>query len=251
MSSHQDEDFFIGWAPTSKSNRRLLLTGGISLMAGGIGLMTLLASAHEPVGKGQWDQSQTVNLTGMMVTKPWPHLLIVEQGRELKTVFLVGSGKQGLSQETLLPDGALATATGSIIKRGSYAMMAISGLKAHQGNQNDTITHAQPKIVNEAPVLLSGEILDAKCWFGAMRPSSGKVHKACASLCVRGRLPVAFCSKGCGDEGDLMVFVRPDGTAHDQELLPFVADPVAITGRIVRVNNMKQLRADISDIRYL
>jgi hypothetical protein len=251
MKSDPDEDFFIGWAPTSKGNRRFLLAGGIGLIASGMGLISLLGNAHEPVGLGQWDQGQTVNLTGIMVNNPWPHLLMLNHDLGVKSVYLVGSGKLRLEKNRLFSDGILVKATGSLIKRGHYAMMAITDINSNLKKVNSKYPLTQNVEIDEGSVLLSGEILDAKCWFGAMRPSSGKVHKACASLCVRGGLPVAFCSSGCGDESELLTLVRPDGTAHSYELLPYVADPVVIEGRIVRVNGMKQLRAKISDIRFL
>ena len=34
-----------------------------------------------------------------------------------------------------------------------------------------------------------------------MRPASGKVHKGCASLCIRGGIPPAFFARGPGAEG--------------------------------------------------
>jgi len=138
-----------------------------------------------------------------------------------------------------------------MISRGDYAMMAVEAL-IHDKMSGTPLNHAlKSQWIDEGPSLLSGEILDAKCWFGAMRPASGKVHKSCASLCVSGGLPVAFCDSGCGDEADLLLLVRPDGTPHDRALLPFVADPVAIEGRIVRHNGIRQLRANIANIRFL
>jgi hypothetical protein len=76
-------------------------------------------------------------------------------------------------------------------------------------------------------VSLAGEILDSKCWFGAMRPSSGKVHKACASLCIRGGIPPAFFARGPANQGALMIMTT-GGRAHGPALLELVADPVRV-----------------------
>jgi hypothetical protein len=34
-----------------------------------------------------------------------------------------------------------------------------------------------------------GEVVDAKCYLGAMKPGDGKSHKACATLCVTNGIP--------------------------------------------------------------
>ena len=36
---------------------------------------------------------------------------------------------------------------------------------------------------------LRGEIVDSKCYLGAMKPGDQKTHKACATLCIRGGIP--------------------------------------------------------------
>jgi hypothetical protein len=38
-------------------------------------------------------------------------------------------------------------------------------------------------------VTLRGEIIDPKCYIGAMKPGGGKTHKACAQLCLSGGIP--------------------------------------------------------------
>ena len=38
-------------------------------------------------------------------------------------------------------------------------------------------------------VTLKGEIIDPKCYLGAMKPGGGKTHKACAMRCIAGGIP--------------------------------------------------------------
>jgi hypothetical protein len=101
-------------------------------------------------------------------------------------------------------------------------------------------------------VLLTSEILDANCWFGAMRPGYGKPHKACAALCARGGLPLALCRIGeCGAGTEAPLFLDADGRLHKLDVLPLVADPGFIRGRMVSVGDVMQLRAALADIRRL
>ena len=94
---------------------------------------------------------------------------------------------------------------------------------------------------------LAGEILDSKCWFGAMRPAEGKVHKSCAALCIRGGIPPAFFARGPKQQGALMI-MTVGGRAHGPDLLALVADPVRISGQVLRLGDLLLLDAAPSQI---
>jgi hypothetical protein len=98
-------------------------------------------------------------------------------------------------------------------------------------------------------VLIAGEILDAKCWFGAMRPGHGKTHKACAALCAKGGLPLAFAElERCAEGKAGFLFLNERGLAFGPEIIPLVADPVAVRGRIIEVAGLRQVRARLRDV---
>jgi hypothetical protein len=44
---------------------------------------------------------------------------------------------------------------------------------------------------DEGLVKLTGEIVDSKCFLRVIAPGSGKTHKECASLRLRGGIPPA------------------------------------------------------------
>ncbi|MEL6754724.1 MAG: hypothetical protein AAFO57_11910, partial [Pseudomonadota bacterium] len=106
----------------------------------------------------------------------------------------------------------------------------------------------EPEPITE--VSLIGEILDSKCWFGAMRPSEGKVHKSCASLCIRGGIPPAFYVKDRAEQTALMI-MTDQGAAHAESLLEYVADPVSISGQVLRFGDLLLLDAPVSAISRL
>ena len=119
-------------------------------------------------------------------------------------------------------------------------------------DKNATVDPALAFPVGQAlgEVSLSGEILDSKCWFGAMRPADGKVHKACASLCIRGGIPPAFFARGSDGQSALMIMTA-GGRAHGPGLLGLVADPVRISGSVRRVGDLLVLDAPLSQIQRL
>ncbi|MDZ4760758.1 MAG: hypothetical protein SGJ21_06775 [Alphaproteobacteria bacterium] len=253
--SEREQDFFIGWAETPKPDRRFLLGASLGLLTlSGVGA-ALLARSQAPVGTGSWDMSDVRTFSGMLVREPYPMLLTNAFSDAPRTAFLVTNGKTGVQRRLgALADGPV-NVMGSVIQRGASAMIAaIDGdawiAPAPSVAVPEFATWAEEDL---GEVLLVGEVLDAKCWFGAMRPSSGKVHKACAALCVRGGLPPAFCSGGtiCGESSEAPLLLRADGGPHGEELLELVADPVHAIGRLVRVGDVTQFRADISAIHRL
>ena len=80
-----------------------------------------------------------------------------------------------------------------------------------------------------------------------MRPADGKVHKACASLCIRSGLPPAFFAKDKAGKSALMIMTNAQ-TAHGDDLLPFVADPVKIEGDVYQWGNLLVLDTPVSKI---
>ena len=149
--------------------------------------------------------------------------------------------------------GQAAVVKGSLNQRGTHSMIAVDEL----GDWIRLDSKAAPDAGLAFPaglplgdVSLAGEILDSKCWFGAMRPADGKVHKACAALCIRGGLPPAFIARGSNGQDALMILTER-GRAHGTGLLSLVADPVHISGSVQRVGDLLVLDAPLAQIRRL
>jgi hypothetical protein len=97
---------------------------------------------------------------------------------------------------------------------------------------------------------LRGEIVDAKCWLGVMKPGAGKSHRACASLCIRGGIPPLFVARR-GDVVRQMLLVGADGREVNLEVLDYVAEGVEIEGEVLRTGDQWTLRADLDSLRRL
>lgn len=247
--SAPDDPFFVGWRDGPFVGRRRLLAAAVGLITASAGGGALLAMQQNPPGGGRWDQGAVRAWRGDLVRAPYPHLRMTGADGAPQTAFLATTGK--LSAAAVLPCGleGPVSVRGSAIQRGKNLMLAVI-------DGPDWIARAAPtSALPEWPaedlgeVTLVGEILDAKCWFGAMRPGFGKTHKSCAALCARGGLPLAFCKTGtCGDGEDALLLLDENGVAHTPAIIPLVADAVLATGRIVRVGDVTQLRVRLSDI---
>ncbi|OFX01425.1 MAG: hypothetical protein A3E78_11940 [Alphaproteobacteria bacterium RIFCSPHIGHO2_12_FULL_63_12] len=240
-----DEPFFVGWSPElARPTRRFLLTAGAGLAvgAGAVGLGLGAAAPHP--GPGFWDQGKKVAVTGTIYPGPYLHLLTEDLGDGPRMVLLVGAGKDRVTVRPALTFTGAAV-TGTLIERGAHAMMAVDGV--YPDPAPGRVLPGPEKDLGDA--VTTGEILDAKCWFGAMRPGHGKTHKACAALCATGGLPLAFCETGrCSDGKAALLLLNERGQAFGQEILPLVADPVMVRGRIVEVAGLRQVRVKLLDI---
>ena len=245
------DDFFVGWsAETPRADRRFLLGASLGLIAGGGVLGASLAMNRPPIGDGVWDQGTPRTLRGLLNRMPYPILRTRGLDGDVRTVFLASSGKTAPDIDARYFDRPMDV-SGTLITRGRNAMLAVADVEAAP-DSFDAADLAAPAAVDRGPVMLVGEILDAKCWFGAMRPGYGKAHKACAALCARGGLPLAFCQTGaCGESSDGPLLLDEHGLAFGRAILPLVADPVMLQGRLTAVGDVLQVRTSFNAIRRI
>ena len=256
MSQHRDkeqinEPMFIGWADTPPADRRFFLRAGIGLTTAA-GLLGFGAAAvQRSPGTGRWNPDAVREWRGIVSAEPYAMLRTNDLGGGSRTALLSCLGKCGVTARIGALAGQAVVVSGSLIQRGAHSMIAVDEagdwIRADNGAAPDPGL-AFPAGVPLGEVSLTGEILDSKCWFGAMRPADGKVHKACASLCIRGGIPPAFYARGSNGQGALMIMTT-GGQAYGPGLLSLVADPVQISGTVQRVGDLLVLDAPLAQIR--
>ena len=253
----KDEPFFVGWAPTDKIDRRFLLRASLSLIAIGAGAGALVAAVQLPPGDGMWNPDDERDWAGLVVRDPYPMLRTRALDGTPRTAFVVSSSKRGV-QQRLGDFAGPAVIRGSLIARGKNAMIAVSDeptwLRAANEQEVAQIGGglAAWQAADRGAVVYRGEILDSKCWFGAMRPGQGKPHKSCAALCIRGGLPPVFCLGDlCGTGENIPLLTDAAGAPHGLDLLALVGDPVIASGRLMQTGDVTEFRVDLADIRRL
>jgi hypothetical protein len=247
------EPLFIGWADTPPVDRRFFLRAGIGLTAASAALGFGLAALQQAPGSGQWDPDAVREWRGIVSAEPYALLRTNDLGGGPRTALLSCLGKCGVAARIGALAGGRVVVKGSLIQRGQQAMIAVDEdgdwIRRDEaaGTTAGDAALAWPQAQPVGSVTLVGEVLDAKCWFGAMRPSEGKVHKACAALCIRGGIPPAFFARGPGQQGALMIMTS-GGRAHGPGLLGLVADPVRVSGQVLRMGDLLLLDAAPSQI---
>ena len=243
-----EEDFFNGFSPKmSKADRRFMLGATLALLTGA-GLAGAGFAMRRPgPSEARWDQGAMQRFRGVLVEQPYPTLLRADEQGALRPMLLSGYGKIALPRLGAPP--ALVEIEGSMIARGPFAMVAVRDAAAYARLPRTPAALPGPAPEDLGPVSQRGEILDAKCWFGAMNPGEGLTHKACAALCARGRLPLSFCVlDGCGDAGEIVLFLDQAGRPRGREVIPYLADAVLADGRMVRRNGFLEFRVPLGGI---
>jgi hypothetical protein len=233
----------------------LLLSSLVLVAAAGAG-GALVAFEQAPPGDGSWNPDDERDWVGLFVREPYPMLRTTALDGTPRTAYLVSSNKQGVQHRLGGVSEGPVVVRGSLISRGKNAMIAVAdgdqwlrgATAADTQKIGDGLADWQEHKVGAATY--AGEVLDSKCWFGAMQPGQGKPHKSCAALCIQGGLPAVFCPEGlCGAGETAPLLTDERGRAHGTGLLPLVADAIVATGRLVRVGDVTQFRVALNDIR--
>ena len=97
---------------------------------------------------------------------------------------------------------------------------------------------------DKGAVETTGEIVDSKCFLGVMVPGSGKTHKECASLCLRGGIPPALYVQDRAGHSSLLLLVGPTGEPIGAPAVQAAGEAIAVTGSIRRRGGWLVLQTD-------
>jgi len=247
------DEFYVGYLPTPPRQVRLLRALATALLVTAVGAAVLIAASQQDPGDGVWDLDRESVLEGTLVLQPYPLVLV-----DSRPVLLVGAGKQGVAERVRGWDGRRVRVHGHTVTRGDLRMLSLAERDdpiAVIGTGTQTPAPVQPPSSAGAHVVLRGEIIDPKCYAGAMKPGGGKAHRGCAVLCLRGGIPPVLVSAAPGGAMEYDVLVDDRGRALTGEaleaILPYVADTVEITGVRDTRHGLRLLRIEVGALRRL
>jgi len=197
-----------------------------ALLIVAVAIACVLVFAQSPFAASAFEYGQFRDYTGALETWPYP-MLVTDDRRYL----LVAPGKHGIA---LSPGpGDCIHVKASLIHRDSTEMLEASGVSRQACAPNP-----QPRMTL-GPIVLTGEIVDSKCYLGVMNPGNGKVHRDCAARCISGGVPPAFIAKdSSGNTQTLLLTGIPKS-----ELLAHVAEPVHLSGELISIGSTLVFKA--------
>ncbi|MEO1008539.1 MAG: hypothetical protein AAFX79_08230 [Planctomycetota bacterium] len=211
----------------------LTAIAGLAGLMLGVGVAS--AVAQRDPGGGTWDLSNAVTLTGTIVAEPYPMLLPDGGG---PGVLLVGIAKSGPDERITSRAGERVALTGFELRRDGLRMLSIDDADERAVTDADAATSAPLRAEGRADARPLGrhtidtQLLDSKCYLGAMMPGEGEGHRACAILCVRGGVPPMIAWRDESGESRYALVTAADGGVMPAELLDAIGRPVVVTGDV-------------------
>ncbi|MEM7512250.1 MAG: hypothetical protein AAF388_15045 [Bacteroidota bacterium] len=263
------EAFYIGYLPAMPQEfRRWVKPAVIIGILLAMGSAFIVGTSQTPSEDSKYELGKFTEIEGVILSQPFPVMRVKvgenEQAKPLyQTLLLMDFGKFGADQ-TLAELEKMAQAEG-----GSLADMKVkvSGtLDYREGRVIYELTKGTEAILNMSPLAenekvglalerkelgprtFKGEILDGKCYFGTMKPGSGKPHRSCAVRCIAGGLP-AFLG-GQGADAPLLL-KGTSAQSINQQLLPLVAKEVTISGELVQYEDWWVLETSMDQLQIV
>lgn len=250
MADRGRNDFYVNYLPMPKRLRSFVITAAPLAVAIVAGVAVTRGLMQADPGDAAWDDGTPKTFTGTIHALPYP-LIVVDstsaRSGATESHLLVELGKRGAERAAAF-DGQRVTLSGWTLERDGRRIIELE-----PGDvivPSDDVPSPSSTGVISARITLRGEILDSKCYLGAMKPGEGKTHKACAALCIRGGIPPMLVVKQ-GPRPRYVLLTDATGGQIDEADMRFVADPVEITGELVLQNGLEVLRVAPGGIRRL
>jgi hypothetical protein len=246
-----EPSFYIGYRKTTPAdlarfNRAVAASLALAVVLG----VALIASLQGGFGMGQFEFGNVRAFEGVLYQQPAPALRVATRAGPTYAL-LVGPGKFGIPEAMRGIDGKKIRFDGTLIHRQGMTMIEVTRPETVEVLGEPGAGEARGATERIGPVTVAGEIVDTKCYLGAMRPSHGKVHRACAIRCLSGGVPAAVLVRDAWGRDAVWVLTSADGGKLDFDI-EWTARPVRISGElemqetlpVLRVQSMELLIAD-------
>ncbi len=236
-----DEEFYVGYlakspAATGRFTRRVVA----GLIAGALAVGAGFAVVLPFYGEGIFEYGHPKVYRGTVVCAGVPRLSAGEVD-----YLLVGPGKHGAPLEVCAAEGKVVAVEATRIARDGGEVLEVVPGSVKADGAGALGAGVGGTALGE--FTLRGEIVDPKCYFGVMNPGEGRLHRACAILCLRGGItPVLVVRDQAGHEIHVALRV-PAGEAAG--LLARVAEPVEVTGVVRREGRWLVMGTDLERVR--
>lgn len=243
------DDFFIGWLPIPARYIKFLRPVIVLSLFAFLGLGLLVASSQQSPGTAQWNEGDVVTLAGTVDLLPYSVLRVQDENLGNKTVFVVEIGKQGSHARLAAYQNQTVSLRGTLLHRDERWMLELADEPDAIQAKSSLQTMPRPAVQSLGTQILRGEIVDSKCYLGAMKPGGGKTHKACAVLCLKGGIPPMFVTRDEQKRENYYLLTSTDGSALSPDCYPYVGDRIEVQGQVEQQGDLKLLRLDAQNIR--
>lgn len=253
--SEEERDFYIGYADRAPASIGAFLKPRVlALLTLGPLLLGLVAASQRGFVPSLFEFGVTREFVGWIQLDPVPAIVSLRPGHTehcgaVSTYPLVAFGKFGADEAVAPFAGRRVRLRGTLVHLDDRTMIEL----AEDAIEPFDAPSARPagRVERLGRHRLEGEIVDSKCHYGVMNPGSGKVHRACAARCISGGIPPALLLRDAGGNRLTLLMVDPEGRGLGPRVLDRVGRPVAVTGEVVRYDDLLVLETDPAAIERL
>ena len=189
--------FFIGWSPDWKLGWKKFLFHAFTTIAILTVAFSVLMVLLQPSYKDSSFDFPNISVSeGFLFKSPVPHIVSDDQA-----ILLTGFGKFGALGDInsfeqdldVSAEGLPVKISGTRIRYDDHTLyeLTLGRASLELSNEIDLLALNNDDSGGEQ-VSLKGEIIDPKCFFGAMNPAVGKIHRSCAIRCIAGGIPAVL-----------------------------------------------------------
>jgi len=239
------DDFFVGYHPAAPPDlgrwlRRLsalLLTGAIAT-----GWAVAASQISQPETTYAYGDPET--WTGQIREHPYPMLTTDNAGGTVSHVHLTGPAKLGAQGAVRDRGGDYVSLRGVRIARGNQTKAELVPGSLVPGTAPGGAEPRAPALEDLGPRTLTGEIVDSKCFLGAMNPGILQTHRGCAIRCLNGGILPRFVVRGPGASEWELILVDPDGAPVTDDIRGLAGLQVRVTGHVQREGDLFFFKVD-------
>jgi len=244
--------FYVGYLPVPSPLARFLRLAVPALGLLVVAVSIAVARSQSNPGSAVWSDAKAREFRGTLVVDPYP-LLVVPASSEATapTVYLlVEMGKHGGRPDLRAISGKQVTVSGWLLQRDGRRMIELEpDEKAVRPDAARSAAILERRHLGQ--VTLQGEIVDSKCYLGAMKPGEGKTHKACATLCIRGGMPPMLVTPSAVGGRGYFLLIDSSGAPLSSDFWPLISEPVQVTGKLESLGDLRILRVAPNQIHRL
>jgi hypothetical protein len=218
----------------------------------------LISVNQRKFSTASFEYGKLTELTGIYYNNPVPLLKVYDKNRDAITVPLIGYGKKGAesaimeieNEKKLSLNGKEVKLKGNLLYNEGKILMQIDKIDNPVVEVGSGSTF--PIIEKDyGTQIIRGEIVDPKCFFGAMKPGEGKVHRDCAIRCILGGIPPVLHVQNEKGESNFYLLVGPNGEKLNEAVKDYVAEPVSIEAKVKQVDDWIILYAEKENIKRI
>lgn len=246
---------FIGWLPMPRTYSRFLVPVAAGLVVAAAVTAALIARGQRSPGDGRWDDGRSTTFVGVVYAEPYAMIRVngADPGAPPSTILLVEEGKYGAKDRVRPFDGRPVRVAGTLLTREGWRMMELTN--GEDGLRPAELPEHELAVLRRSPprplgrVTLWGEIVDSKCYLGAMKPGGGRTHRGCALLCLKGGVPPLFVSRSVGTGRSVYLLAGEDRGPAPDSLIDLAGLPVVVDADVDRLDDLVVLRPTPNAIR--